>query len=85
MRLHLAVRVGNCVRNVDLVACIHESVVEAHGEKASLFLRVQIINFFLVCRGLVGYIIAAVLVPATLALLKASIGLGGPYRRFHPG
>ena len=76
MRLHLAVRVGHCVRNVDLVACIHESVVEAHGEKASLFLRIQIVDFFLVCRGLVGYIIAAVLVPATLAFLKASIGLG---------
>ena len=66
---HLGVCVRNCVGDVDLVACVHEGVVEAHSPVGALLLRIQVVDFFLVSGGLVSAIFAALLQPATLAFI----------------
>ena len=66
---HLGVCVRNCVGDVDLVTCVHESVVEAHGPVGALLLRIQVVDFFLVGGDLVSDILAALLQPATLAFI----------------
>ena len=73
---HLGVCVRNCVGDVDLVTCVHEGVVEAHGPVGALLLRIQVVDFFLVGRDLVSDILAAFLQPATLAFIQVPVHLG---------
>lgn len=66
---HLGIGVRNCVSDVDLVTCVHEGIVEAHGPVGALLLRIQVVNFFLVGGDLVSDILAALLHPAALAFV----------------
>ena len=73
---HLGICVGNCVGDVHLVTRVHEGVVKAHGPVGALLLRIQVVDFFLVGRDLVSDILAALLQPATLALVEIAVHLG---------
>ena len=53
---HLGVCVRNCVGDVDLVTCVHEGVVEAHGPVGSLLLWIQVVDLFLVGGDFVGHV-----------------------------
>lgn len=76
--VQLGVSVGHSVGHVDLVTRVHEAVIETHGPVGPLFLRIEVIDFFLVGALLVRHIFAALLDPASLALLQITIHFRRP-------
>ena len=72
---HLGIGVRNCVSDVDLVTCVHEGIVEAHGPVGALLLGIQVVDFFLVGGDLVSDVLAALLQPATLAFIQVPVHL----------
>ena len=76
MAHHLGVGVRDCVRHEHLIAWKGELVVEGELVVGARLLRIQIVDFFGYDRVLITDIEAAVLIPATFALIQPLIHLG---------